>query len=73
MNQSSSDCRKARLNSKMVVVILQRFVHFEKKIDKPAQIQAVDGMEKKWPSFPVNIFDVIQMAEFVCRSENTNC
>ena len=42
----------------------------EKKIDKSAQIQALDGMKKKRPFFPVSILDVMQKAELICRSEN---
>ncbi len=52
----------------MLVAVLPRRFHVEKKIDKPAQIQALDGMKKKRPSFPVNILDVMQKAELICRS-----
>ena len=67
-----SDCQTAKLHSRMLVVVLRRFFHVEKKIDKPAQIQALDGMKKKQRTFPVKILDVIQKVELVCRSENTN-
>ena len=58
---------KAKLYSRVLVVVLRRFCHVEKEIDKPAQIQALDGMKKKQPTFPVSTLDVIQKAELVCR------
>ena len=42
-----SDCRNAKLCSRMLVVVLRPFSHVEKMIDEPAQIQALDGMRKK--------------------------
>ena len=59
-----SDCRMVKLYSKMLVVVLRRF-YVKKKIDKPAQIQALNSTRKKRHTFPVNISDVIQ-------KENTN-
>ena len=59
------DCLKAKLYVKMLVVVLPRRFHVEKQIDKLAQIQALDGMRKNRPIFPVNILDVIQKAELV--------
>ena len=41
-------------------MVLRRCIHFEEKIDKPAQIQALDCMRKRRPTFLVNIFNVIQ-------------
>ena len=41
-------------------MVLRRFFHIEKRIDKPAQNQAIDGIKKKRPIFPVNIFDVVK-------------
>ena len=35
----------------------------EKKVGKRAQIQSLDGIGKKRPTFPVNILDVIQRAK----------
>ena len=67
-NFSLSDCRKAKFYSGMFVVVLQRFFHIEKKMDKPAPIKALDGMRRKRPIFPVNILDVIRQAELVCMS-----
>ena len=37
-----SNCRKAKLYSRMLVVVLRRFFHVKKKIDKPAQIQFLE-------------------------------
>ena len=37
-----SDCRKAELYSRILVVVLRRFCHVEETIDKPAQIQVLD-------------------------------
>ena len=37
-----SDRRKAKSYSRMLVVVLRRFFH----VDKPAQIQALDGMRE---------------------------
>ena len=48
---------------------LRQFFHVEKTTDKPAQIQAFDGMKKKQPTFPINILDVIQKVEVLCYSE----
>ena len=42
------------------------------KINEPVQIQDLDGMGKKRHDFKVNILDMIQNVEVVCRSENTN-
>ena len=39
-----SDCRKAKLYLRMLIMVLRRFFHVEKKIDKLAQIQSLDGM-----------------------------
>ena len=44
-------------------MVLGPFLHVEKKIDKPAQIQALDGMKE---TFPVNILGVVQKVELVC-------
>ena len=66
------DCRKAKLDSKMLAVVLRRFLDVEKKIDKLAQIQASDDMKMKLPIFPVIILDVIQKEEIMCRSENND-
>ena len=38
-------------------MVLRRFVFVEKEIDKSAQIQDLDGMEKKRSTFPVKILD----------------
>ena len=48
-------------------MVLQRFFHFE-MINEPDQIH----MKKKRPTYPLNNLDVIQKAELVCLSENTN-
>ena len=53
-------------------MLLRRIFDFEKKIDKPAQIQSLDGRRKKGPTFPANSSDVTQKAELVSRSEHTN-
>ena len=42
-----SDRRKAKLFSRKLVVVLQRFSHVKKEIDKPAQVQVLDGMRKE--------------------------
>ena len=44
--------------------------HVVRKIDKPAQVQALDAMKTNRPTFPVNILDVIQKVELVSRLEN---
>ena len=53
-------------------MVLQRFFHVKKKINKPAHIQAFNGVRKKRTTFPVNILDVTQKAALIFRSKNTN-
>ena len=58
--------------SRILVVVFRRFSNVEMKIDKAAKSQALDGMGEKRPTFLVSILDVIQKAEVLCRSVNTN-
>ena len=53
-------------------MVLRRCFMSKRKIDKHAQIQAIVGMGKKWPAFPVSILDVMQRAKLASRSENAN-